>query len=829
MTPFIRDLIVNTSILFVFTFLSGQLFIRFEKARKPSWRYKLNVGLLHGVFGIILIFSGIHVQSNVVLDVRNIALFMSALYGGPIAVTITSAITVLFRTIEDPSAFPVLFTVAACLSLGSAIIAAKVRTYVRKWTCFLIYLAIFFFIDFYIVFDLPFLARVAPYLLINIVSGILAAYLLHYFRRNRSLNHTIKELQQEQQGILRLQSGFTFKITNQPGTYRFTLAEGQLLEEMGMTSADFVGKSIHEVPLFAFLQHNLTGVPINEKVTCEAVVASFQLLITVRPVREEGTVREWIGSVIDITERKRAEQQVTEKEERYRTLVENSQDFILSFHLDGTIASVNQKMCEELQLERDQIIGHKLTDIWLDGYLEEWERSFEQAIQEQNTQELEVRQLLQKQNKIYSLTLSPFFNYYQEVKGVTVTIHDNTELYQRKAADESNQAKSHFLATMSHEIRTPLSGIIGLNGLLMKTDLTAIQRNYVSRMGSASNVLMVIINDILDFSKIEAGKIELERIPISLHGFLDKLMHMTSLMVEGKPITLLFDVSENCPDRIIGDPLRLEQVMLNLCGNASKFTDSGFIKVVVEVETPTAKSNKMLKFSVQDTGIGISETQLPLLFRSFTQADSSTSRKYGGTGLGLAICKLLVETMGGQLEVSSEQGKGSIFSFMIPLEEIEIAPDKDALIALSSGAVAAAHENLEEQPGQAGRQLKGRILLVEDNEINQIIAREILTGSHYDIEVASNGYEALQVLEQSEPEQWDVILMDIHMPEMDGCEATRHIRKNPRLRHLPIIALTADVFSENHELYYQAGIDDITTKPFIKAQLLAMLEKWLRH
>ncbi|MBP3966960.1 ATP-binding protein [Paenibacillus lignilyticus] len=826
MTPFIRDLIVNTSILFVFTFLSGQLFTRLGKARKPSWRYQVHVGVLHGAFGIILIFSGIHVQSNVVLDVRNIAIFMSALYGGPIAVTVTSAITVLFRTIEDPSAFTVVFTVAACISVGSAIIAAKVRSYVLKWTVFLIYLEVFFFIDFYVVFDLPFLPRVAPYLLINLLGGILAAYLLHYFRRNRSLNHRIKEMQQELHGILRLQSGFTFKITNESGTYRFTLAEGQLLEEMGMTPEDFVGKPIEEVSLFAFLQRNLTDVAITEKLTCEAVVAAFHLLITVCPVREEGTVREWIGSVMDITERKRAEQQVTEKEERYRTLVENSQDFILSFHPDGTIASVNQKMCEELQLQRDQIVGHKLTDILLDGYLEEWERSFQQAIEERKTQELEVRQVQPKQNKIYSLTLSPYYDYFHEVKGVTVTIHDNTELYQRKAADESNQAKSHFLATMSHEIRTPLSGIIGLNGLLMKTDLTPIQQNYVSRMGSASDALMVIINDILDFSKIEAGKIELERIPISLHGFLDKLMHMTSLMVEGKPITRIFDVSEDCPDRIMGDPLRLEQVMLNLCSNASKFTDRGFIRVAVEVETAASKSNKMLRFSVQDTGIGISEAQLPLLFRSFTQADSSTSRKYGGTGLGLAICKLLVETMGGQLEVISEQRKGSTFSFVVPLEEL--ATDRDDLIGLSGIAAAMAAENVEEQGDQPDRQLKGRILLVEDNEINQIIAREILTGSHYDIEVASNGYEALQVLEQSEPGQWDAILMDIHMPEMDGCEATRHIRANPRFQHLPIIALTADVFSDNHQLYYQAGIDDITTKPFIKAQLLAALDKWLR-
>ena len=385
----------------------------------------------------------------------------------------------------------------------------------------------------------------------------------------------------------------------------------------------------------------------------------------------------------------------------------------------------------------------------------------------------------------------------------------------RDQAEQSSRTKSEFLANMSHEIRTPMNAIVGMTHLLAATPLNEKQRNYVEKAEHSAKLLLSIIDEVLDFSKIDAGRLLFESIIFSLPKVVKHVEDMLFQAAHSKNLKLRFSLCEGLPEFLVGDPVRLEQVLLNITSNAIKFTDMGGVSVHVERVGKVEENDGQVEllFTVSDTGIGMTSKQVGNLFKPFTQADSSISRKYGGTGLGLAISRSLVETMNGHIWCESKPGLGSRFYFMVrlPLASADFSnePAYEQVAANDLGYYAA---------------LKGmQVLLAEDNEINQMIAREFLSAVGIEVDVAENGLEVLSALQRK---KYDLVLMDIQMPVMDGLAAAEAIRSMSEYKNLPIIAMTAHAMVGDRETSLKSGMNDHITKPIDPGLLYDALMRW---
>lgn len=419
----------------------------------------------------------------------------------------------------------------------------------------------------------------------------------------------------------------------------------------------------------------------------------------------------------------------------------------------------------------------------------------------------------QQGQMIYSeVSRLPLHTKHGELIGVLTSYHDvsaykNLEIQVKQALEEAeraSQTKSQFLANMSHEIRTPINGVLGLLELCLQTELSEKQRAYLSRADFSARLLLHIINDVLDLSKIEAGHMQLESVPFHFDNLLVQMQEMFYEQAQSKQISFNTHFAGQPHIAVSGDPTRITQIMMNLCSNAIKFTEHGEVNLTVRLVANQEKSKVVIQ--VSDTGIGIPSEAIPQLFQNFTQADAAINRKFGGTGLGLSIVKQLVDLISGSVKVTSEVGKGTEFLVMLELPRSKIEITEEPALDI--------HIDLTDR----------HILLVEDNMINQEIASTILQHKGASVTLAADGQQAIDFLNIS---QFDVVLMDVQMPVMDGCTAVEIIRKDPRWETLPIIALTANVMANEIAHYRKIGFSEHLGKPFDSESLLQMVQRFI--
>jgi PAS domain S-box-containing protein len=505
-------------------------------------------------------------------------------------------------------------------------------------------------------------------------------------------------------------------------------------------------------------------------------------------------------------------------ESRYaRSLIEASRDPLFTISPEGKITDINNASITITEVTREDLIGtdffeyftepQKAREIYKQVFAEGFVADFPLTIRDGKLTDVLFNGSVYKDEfgkvlgvVVVARDITDHKRIEKELKDAKVCADLATKIAEEeKSKAESSmeiaqnavKSKQQFLANMSHEIRTPMNAIIGFTKVLLRTDLNANQKEYLNAIKISGEALIVLINDILDLAKVDAGKMIFEQRPFKMAASISAMIHLFETKIQEKNLKLIKKIDNKIPEVLFGDPVRLHQIILNLVSNAVKFTTKGKITVSVQLLNED-EENAIIEFSVTDTGIGISKEKIELIFQNFNQASSETSRLYGGTGLGLAISKQLVEAQGGTITVKSKMEKGSTFSFILPFKKTT------AEIILESEII-----ELYEKIG------KKKVLVVEDITLNQLLMKTVLYDFGFEFDIAVNGKTAIEKLQKN---SYDIILMDLHMPVMNGFEATRYIRKKMNSQ-IPIIALTADVTQSDLEKCRAAGMNDYIVKP----------------
>ncbi len=956
----LRDLVLNFTLILTFIFLIHHYLNHTNATRSTSNTTRIIIGITLSMLGTALYYFSIVLEDGTLLNFRASVYLLAAYFGGSGSAFVTFVFMWIFRINMGRNPLlenwqyaltELLFVVAICL------IFKYIRGFMQKWL-YGAYLLITVYELTVLKTHSPSLLMMGQILLFQCICLLSVILFLYYLNQNHRYRRLVIQRDQEMLEMLRMQPGFTFKIRKQNGKFEYLVLEGEMLSQLGLDMSslkqDYKLGTLDILPRekVEFLRKQFNRAWEGESFFYEIEHEGYYSLVKVRPLLEEGVVKYVVGYGLDITEHRAVKRRIQESEERYRTLERVSADWFVGMDSNRCIVSVNQKFLDVLGLGRQEVIGRQLEELLFIEQLENWLFVFQKALHHNIAQDTELSFIVgeghEQQVRVHLYPVR-VLNSSEKIKAV---IHDISDHYRRVKADKASQAKSEFLAFMSHEIRTPLSGIINFSLLLQRTALSPQQKDYLSKINASSQTLLALVNDILDFSKIEAGKLILEKVSFSPEDVIKRVADQIGVAIGHKDIEVIFTTDPDLPLTVIGDPFRLEQVLLNLLSNAIKFTEHGYVTLQAEVLSLEAE-RVQVRFEVEDTGIGMSPEQLERLFVPFTQAEPSTYRTYGGSGLGLVICYLLVTSLGGSLRVDSVLGEYSLFSFDLifeladseeessflqtyPLlycaddvviveederlgknlkqilhsfgmkpklypslnhmmesdwgvpdaegissilfmmnmdaehahngsawnnlmkrldrtkiqvvgythafsenalwsEEKSIQPDMmmvkpitrlglfEVILALQGEGPLEKHQMVEVDEFYSCN-LKGHILIAEDHEINQLAIRAMLEHIGFKVTLANSGTEVLKKLDE---QTWELILMDLYMPDMNGIDAARHIRKMRKYDRTPIIALTANGLTRDHELYLEAGMNAILTKPLHEQQIEDILAKWI--